>query len=367
MFRPSLRVTGSGDGRGGMSVEVARLVEALVSASVGGSTHKVYAGKWKKWLEFMKRKDKGPWLHLTDESEVINLLLEFMACRLFSFNNQQTTVRGYLAAIKFFHKLCLGWDLPTTHCTILAAAKGIDRIRASSGTKAQQVRMPLTWSILSHGYHAITQATDGGSVTWLGLALSYFLLCRASELFAYSNGLVHPEFCLTRNCLTFFRGEVQVDFAYRASADSVRVRFVASKTDQNREGHTTTRHRCVDGAGAGRAPLGAFEAIVELLNLYPHLPGGAPLMTRRTVKGWKVVTRAEALVALRMMVACSGRDPTQYALHSGRIGGATQLAAQGMSELQIQRAGRWKSRAFMVYVKDAGEGAEAVTAALTRG
>ena len=75
-------------------------------------------------------------------------------------------------------------------------------------------------------------------------------------------------------------------------------------------------------------------------------------MTRRTASGWKVITRIEAVVALRMMAASAGKNPAQFALHSGRIGGATKLAAQGMSELQIQRAGRWKSRAFMVYVKE---------------
>ena len=71
-------------------------------ASVGGSTHKVCLGKWNKWLEFMEKKGRGPWLNLLDKSEVLTLLLEFMAYRLFSFNNQQFTVRGYLATIKFF-------------------------------------------------------------------------------------------------------------------------------------------------------------------------------------------------------------------------------------------------------------------------
>ena len=71
-------------------------------ASVGGSTHKVYLGKGNTWMEFMKKKGRGPWLNLLDKSEGLTLLLEFMACRLFSFNNQQSTVRGYLAAIKFF-------------------------------------------------------------------------------------------------------------------------------------------------------------------------------------------------------------------------------------------------------------------------
>ena len=58
--------------------------------------------------------------------------------------------------------------------------------------------------------------------------------------------------------------------------------------------------------------------------------------------------------------------PAQFALHSGWIGGATKLATQGMSELQIQRAGRWNSRAFMVYVRDAGEGAQGVSVAFAR-
>ena len=88
-----------------MSTDVARLVEALVRASVGGSPYKKFVGKWKMWVESMRLKGKGLWLRLTDESEVLRLLLKLMACRLFSFNNQQSTVRGYLAATKFFRKL----------------------------------------------------------------------------------------------------------------------------------------------------------------------------------------------------------------------------------------------------------------------
>ena len=42
-----------------MSAEVALLVESLVRASVGGSTHKVYVGKWNKRLEFMKKREGG--------------------------------------------------------------------------------------------------------------------------------------------------------------------------------------------------------------------------------------------------------------------------------------------------------------------
>ena len=212
------------------------------------------------------------------------------------------------------------------------------------------MRLPLTWSILAHGYLTVTSSQEGGDVIWLGLVLTYFLLCRASKLFTYANGLVHPDFCLTRDCLTFFRGDVQVDIEDRARADSVKVLFVALKTDQNRGGCTTTRVGMAEGAGVGKTPVGAFKALVELLDAHPRLPGGGPLMTRRTASGWKAITRTEAVVALRMMAASAGTNPAQFALHSGRIGGATKLAAQVTSELQIQRADRWKSRAFMVYM-----------------
>ena len=201
---------------------------------------------------------------------------------------------------------------------------------------------------------------------WLSLALSYFLLCRASELWAYANGKVHPEFCLTRRCLTFFLGDTPVAFESRSIANSVRVRFVASKTDQKRAGWTITRNRVANTGEPREGPVGAFEALLELLAVHPQLPGGAPLTTRPTSRGWKAFTRTEAVAGLRLMFGSSGRDPAQFALHSGRIGGATQLAAQGVPELQIQRAGRWKSRAFMAYVREAGEGADTVFSALAQ-
>ena len=85
-------------------------------------------------------------------------------------------------------------------------------------------------------------------------------------------------------------------------------------------------------------------------------------MTMRSTSGeWKVFARSEAVAALRLMISSSGKNPMQFALHSGRIGGGTQLAAQGVSDLQVQRAGRWKSRVFMTYVREAGQEADAAS------
>ena len=99
---------------------------------------------------------------------------------------------------------------------------------------------------------------------------------------------MRPDFCLTRDCLTFCRGDVQVDIDDRARADSVKVLLAASKTDQNRKGFTTTRVRMAEGAGVSKTPVGAFKALGELLDAHPRLPGGALLTTIRTASGWKV-------------------------------------------------------------------------------
>ena len=50
---------------------------------------------------------------------------------------------------------------------------------------------------------------------------------------------------------------------------------------------------------------------------------------------------------IKELVAKSGRNPDEFALHSLVIGGATTLAAGGdITERVIQREGRWKSDAY---------------------
>ena len=169
------------------------------------------------------------------------------------------------------------------------------------------------------------------SAVWIGLALSYHLLCRASEIWAYGNGLVHPDFCLTRRDVVFFRGTTRLAWKDRRRADKVEVTFRAGKSDQNQLGSSVvprTRVAAADGVDGGVRSEGALEILLDLLDLYPTLDGAAPLMQMYSVAGWRVINRREATHALRV-VGGVVRDPLKYALHSGRIGSAKQLAAQG--------------------------------------
>ena len=118
-----------------------------------------------------------------------------------------------------------------------------------------------------------TGMEDGGRVMWLGLAVSYFLLCRASELWAYADGKLHPGFCLVRECLTFLREGVQIEFGNRLTAAAVQIRFVASTCDQKRAGCTITRTRLSNEREMGGVLMGAFKILLEFLDVHPR--GGA--------------------------------------------------------------------------------------------
>ena len=102
-----------------------------------------------------------------------------------------------------------------------------------------------------------------------------------------------------------------------------------------------------------------------------------PLMAYRSHGGWKVWTRGQATYCLRrgLSVMATAREdreeggkarlvPEEFALHSGRIGGATRLAAMGASSRVIQREGRWSSSAFVVYVRANMEDPQWVSEAL---
>ena len=39
--------------------------------------------------------------------------------------------------------------------------------------KKAQVRLPLTWAMLSYGRHVVASMVDGGDVTWLGVVIPH--------------------------------------------------------------------------------------------------------------------------------------------------------------------------------------------------
>ena len=60
-------------------------------------------------------------------------------------------------------------------------------------------------------------------------------------------------------------------------------------------------------------------------------------------------------MSLRDLVGRQGLVSRECSLHSGVIGGATRLAAGGVSIIEIQRQGRWKGDACIMCAKTTKE------------
>jgi hypothetical protein len=244
-----------------------------------------------------------------------------------------------LSAVIHYHKVYLWKTLDASHPMLQAMRKGLERAEAAAGMNVAMPRQPLTWQQLHRGMSAVNWAEyAGGGVVWYGLALSYLLLARASELFAYDGtSRVNEAYCLRRADLVFMKDGQQIEWSSRKSADAVMVTFRASKSDQQRRGATLERGEV------------ALELINSMLDVHPELPMQSPLLAYMSGNSVRTVTRAIATKALLKMLAEIGvKDTERYALHSGRIGAATQLAANGHSDSAIMAAGRWKSTSIMV-------------------
>ena len=145
-----------------------------------------------------------------------------VAYLFFARKNKMYTVAGELVAVQYFHRRA-GIERPMRNPYLLQVKSGLARESAIHG-EATRTRRPVSWVLLKHGIGLASEWGEGGRVLWLTLAVSYFFMCRASELYATSNGTVHKEFCLTRKDVRFLVGNRRVTSpALWRSADRVEV------------------------------------------------------------------------------------------------------------------------------------------------
>ncbi len=142
------------------------------------------------------------------------------------------------------------------------------------------------------------------------------------------------------------------------------MRVRCSKGDHFCQGAVVSRVSSSPGVVSVREG-GAVALMVQLLVEYMSLAPDAPLASYLHDDGIRSVwTQAQATRALREIVATAGMPPNEFALHSLRIGGATQISASHIAKDVLQREGRWRSDAYKVYVRNMGKRVGAVSDAL---
>ena len=89
---------------------------------------------------------------------------------------------------------------------------------------------------------------------------------------------------------------------------------------------------------------------MDLLSKYLALRGSNPGAIFLLGEGLPV-SRSHFSNQLSMACHLCGLDPSRYKGHSFRIGAASYAADRGFSDAQIRPLGRWKSNAFLRYIR----------------
>lgn len=233
-----------------------------------------------------------------------------------------TTIRSHLSAVGFFHQL-RGYNNPT--CSFLIKKLLLGHKKRDGPIL---VRKPITLDVLEQ------------IIISLG----------SSSLRKYERRLFTSLFSLMYHA------------ALRAS--EVCISPLAAHTLQNSQIRVTSSN----AGGVLRVMFKSYKHSPQQpipLLLYPSSGVACPLRAfksyinrRGDINGpafvtsdGKPLTRQQVTNTLRTLLRGLGYNPSHYNTHSFRIGKATDMAKDGFSHAQIALLGRWKSNAFLKYIK----------------
>lgn len=126
----------------------------------------------------------------------------------------------------------------------------------------------------------------------------------------------------------------------KLSSDNIEIFLSLSKTDQFGKGTTICISEQKVKAYCPVNNLGAF--------LQSRPSGDGPLFCHFDMKP---LTRYQFSSVLKKSLSVSGVPNSRFTSHSFRIGMATSCAMEGMPDEQIMKLGRWKSEAYMRYIR----------------
>lgn len=261
---------------------------------------------------------------------------ETVLCRFVSYLAKAElklgTIKVYLSAIRYLHIEEGENDpfLPTLH-RLHYILQGVKRSQAEKGTE-RRARLPITPDILRRIKRVWDKsASDYNTIMlWAACCLGFFGFLRTGEMTVPGDGSYDKACHLSRE-------DIAVDNP--ANPGVIRITIKQSKTDPFRKG--------VDlFIGKTASDICPVKALLKYLVVRGRAQG--PLFI---YEDGAYLTRQKLVDALRGVLKKAGLDPSKYCGHSFRIGAATTAAERGMEDAVIKTLGRWRSLAYLEYVK----------------
>ena len=287
------------------------LVTDLMGAALAPATKSFYARVWNQLAE----------KHLPDGRlsfpMPINAVADYLAT-LFQRGFSPSTMFSHASAIAYGHKI-RGLSDPTEDFRIRQLLNGAKKLRvATDERKALSLQDVQMFCDKLYG---------------LGLRLSERKAFRAIFLLGFF-GLLRPGELVRGGAAKHTLQLSDVTLADQR----LTIRIPSSKTCQIPQRVTLEV----------RPDLSCcpFQAMRDFIRVRPQ--GGSDLFLDAA---GSAISTARLTSVLKAVAQRSGMSPTGISGHCLRIGGASHGALQGMTELQLAEAGRWRSRAVRRYVR----------------
>ena len=242
------------------------------------------------------------------------------------------TIKVYLSAVRHMHVAAGMFPQFSQQLTprLQLTLKGIQRSQATSHPPRQ--RLPVTLQLLQNIYRHLSQQPHhyNNILTWAACCLAFFGFLRVSEFTVPSDTQYDKDCHLSVD-------DISLDS--RDKPQLIRVTLKQSKTDPFRRGVDLY----LGATGATTCPV---KAILPYLALHGHHKG--PLFI---LEDGKYLTRQRLNFLLNTLLTTLNIDSSKYNTHSFRIGAATTAREANIPDALIQLMGRWKSNAYLTYIK----------------
>ena len=271
---------------------------------------------WHRFTKFMRRKLQAPTL----PSTAYNVAL--YVTHLAKSKLRSTTIRSHLSAIAFYHKIN-GFPNPSSSFLINKLLSSYNKRDGPS-----LVRKPIT----AHVLHRLLSALDSS-----GYSRRDRKLYRAVFTIMYHAALRASEVCVSSQASHTLQRS-QMELISSTSGDAVKIHFRSYKHSKG--------HPCplvVYPSGKTGCAVRAYKSYLGR----SHLDDGPAFQVGNDTP----LTRPLLAKLLHSLLKLINLNPAHYNTHSFRIGKATDMAKQGFSYSQIAMLGRWKSNAFLKYIK----------------
>ena len=243
------------------------------------------------------------------------------------------SIKTYMAGVRYLHiEEGLGDPFMPVLARLHYVLRGVKRAQGEDGAGRRE-RLPITPPILRKIRGVWGRAPDDPDhiMLWAACCLAFFGFLRAGELTVPNDSAFDPSVHLAW-------GDLAVDKPENPAVLSVQIK--ASKTDPFRRGITLY---------IGRVPSDLCPVSAVLAYYLVSRKGrDGPLFI---FCDGRPLTRQRFIVAVRSALREAGVEAGHYAGHSFRIGAATTAAARGLEDSTVQTLGRWKSLAYLEYIR----------------